>query len=553
MPASLAPLLTTDFPLMPSLIVTDLATGTRKRIQVAKSPFFIGKASENDLILSHESVGPRHCQISLEGAKLEVFDLNSPSGTLLNDRRISSFATLGTGDRLVIGKFQIELLGEAEPFPPFAAAASESSSQAPPDPRPLERPLRQEIFEELQKHPDLVKIDFGQTPQEEIRQKATTVIRNLLKRKRGTVPAESVVEELVREAVGYGPLEEFLEDETVDEIMVNNYNTIYIERQGKIVRTDKAFTDVNQLMNILRRILAPIGRRVDQSSPMVDARLADGSRVNAIIPPLSLIGPIVTIRKFAARPYTAHSLIDRGTLTRNMAVFLQLAVKYRRNIVVSGGTGSGKTTLLNVLSSFIPEDERIITIEDAAELRLRQPHVIPLEAKPPNIEGEGAIPIRKLLINSLRMRPDRILIGECRGGEALDMLQAMNTGHDGSMTTLHANSPRDALNRLETLVLMAGLDLPVRAIREQIASAVHLLIHQARQPDGSRKIFAISEITGREAETIILQDVFRFEKTGIADNGVVLGAHRSCGTIPKFVHELRTRGIPIDLNLFKDV
>ncbi|MBI2195296.1 MAG: Flp pilus assembly complex ATPase component TadA [Planctomycetes bacterium] len=539
---------------MLSLIVTDLATGTRKRIQVSKTPFCIGKAAGNDLILPHESVGARHCQLVVEGDRVQVQDLRVPGGTLLNDRLVETAAPFLAGDRLTVGKFQIERLGDGDaPSPVVPPVPQAPGSSVPPEwTRPVTPRMRQEILDELQKHPDLMKMDFAQTPLEEVRSKATHVIRTLFRRKTGSSAPESLVQELVSEAVGYGPLESLLRDDSVDEIMVNGPSVIYVERQGKIARTDCSFTDEDQLMNILRRILAPIGRRIDQSSPMVDARLPDGSRVNAIIPPLCLIGPVMTIRKFAARPYTIHNLIERGTLTRNMAVFLQLAVRYRRNLLISGGTGSGKTTLLNVFSSFIPEDERIITIEDAAELRLRQPHVIPLEAKPPNIEGQGAIPIRKLLINSLRMRPDRILIGECRGGEALDMLQAMNTGHDGSMTTLHANSARDALNRLETMVLMAGMDLPIRAIRDQIASAIHLLVHQARMPDGSRKIVAVCEITGREGETIVLQDLFRYEKKGLDDDGRVQGDHRALGTVPKFVQDLRARGTPVDLSLFKE-
>ncbi|HUU69347.1 MAG TPA: CpaF family protein, partial [Planctomycetota bacterium] len=303
-------------------------------------------------------------------------------------------------------------------------------------------------------------------------------------------------------------------------------------------------------LTIIRRILAPIGRRVDESSPMVDARLADGSRVNAIIPPLSLTGPTITIRKFAYEPYTIDDMINFGTLSPHMAEFLRLSVEYRKNMVISGGTGSGKTTLLNVVSTFIHADERIITIEDSAELKLPQEHVVSLESKPPNIEGRGEIPIRKLVINSLRMRPNRIIVGECRGGEALDMLQAMNTGHDGSLTTLHANSPRDALARLETMVLMAGMELPARAIRDQVAAAINLIVHTARLSDGKRKVTAVTEVTGMEGDIITLQDVFIFRQTGINTAGDIIGHFETTGAVPKFIHALRQRGIPVDMAMF---
>jgi pilus assembly protein CpaF len=365
------------------------------------------------------------------------------------------------------------------------------------------------------------------------------------------LPAEALVKEVVDEAVGLGPLEDFLADDTVDEIMVNGWARVYVERHGRIELTDKQFTGNEQVLAVIRRILSPIGRRIDESSPMVDGRLADGSRVNAIIAPLSLTGPTITIRKFARTPYTHLDLIRFGSISPPMAEFLKFSVVNRRNIVISGGTGSGKTTLLNILSGFIPATERIVTIEDAAELQLAQEHVVSLESKPASIEGKGEIPIRKLVINALRMRPDRIVVGECRGGEALDMLQAMNTGHDGSLTTLHANSPRDVLARLETMVLMAGLELPSRAIREQIVAAISLIVHGARLPDGSRKITNVSEITGMEGDTIVLQPVFEFKQKGFDEHGKVLGDFRPSGAVPTFVPELRERGIPVDMSLFK--
>jgi pilus assembly protein CpaF len=331
--------------------------------------------------------------------------------------------------------------------------------------------------------------------------------------------------------------------------MVNGPRQVYIERSGKLELTNVVFQNDDHVMRIIDRIIAPIGRRVDESSPMVDARLTDGSRVNAIIPPLSLVGPVITIRKFSASPFTVDDLVRFGTATADMFDFLRACVEARLNIFVSGGTGSGKTTTLNVLSSFIPNDERIVTIEDAAELQLRQEHVVTLESRPPNIEGKGAIPIRELVRNSLRMRPDRIIVGECRSGEALDMLQAMNTGHDGSMSTGHANSPRDMLARLETMVLMAGVDLPVRAIREQVASAVDLIVQQSRLKDGTRKIVNITEVQGMEGDVIVMQDVFVFEQTGVVE-GKIQGRLKATGIRPKFVEKFEVMGIHLPPNLF---
>jgi pilus assembly protein CpaF len=358
-----------------------------------------------------------------------------------------------------------------------------------------------------------------------------------------------MLEQITDEIIGLGPLEPLLRDESITEVMVNGPRQVYIERGGKLELTNVAFQNDDHVMRIIDRIIAPIGRRVDESSPMVDARLVDGSRVNAIIPPISLVGPVLTIRKFAASPLTVDDLIRFGTATPEMFDFLRACVQARLNVFVAGGTGSGKTTMLNVLSSFIPDDERIVTIEDAAELQLRQEHVVTLEARPPNIEGKGAIPIRELVRNSLRMRPDRIIVGECRAGEALDMLQAMNTGHDGSMSTGHANSPRDMLSRLETMVLMAGVDLPLRAIREQIASAVDLIVHQNRLKDGSRKIVSITEVQGMEGDVIVMQDVFIFEQTGV-EEGRILGRLRPTGIRPKFTERFEVMGIHLPPGLF---
>ena len=358
-----------------------------------------------------------------------------------------------------------------------------------------------------------------------------------------------MLEQITDEIIGLGPLEPLLRDESITEVMVNGPRQVYIERSGKLELTNVVFQNDDHVMRIIDRIIAPIGRRVDESSPMVDARLTDGSRVNAIIPPLSLVGPVITIRKFSASPFTIDDLIRFGTATADMFDFLRACVEARLNVFVSGGTGSGKTTTLNVLSSFIPNDERIVTIEDAAELQLRQEHVVTLESRPPNIEGKGAIPIRELVRNALRMRPDRIIVGECRSGEALDMLQAMNTGHDGSMSTGHANSPRDMLSRLETMVLMAGIDLPLRAIREQVASAVDLIVQQSRLKDGTRRIVNITEVQGMEGDVIVMQDVFVFEQTGVVE-GKIQGRLKPTGIRPKFVEKFEVMGINLPPGLF---
>ena len=356
-------------------------------------------------------------------------------------------------------------------------------------------------------------------------------------------------DQISAEILGLGPLQKLLEDDTITEVMVNGPKNIYIEREGKIHRVPLSFESDDHVLRIIDRIVAPLGRRIDEASPYVDARLPDGSRVNAIIPPISLIGPTITIRKFARNPFTLEQMIQLGTITPEAFQFLKACVEARLNIVISGGTGSGKTTFLNVLSQFIPGDERIITIENAAELQLRQEHVVTLESRPPNIEGRGEITIRQLVINSLRMRPDRIIVGEIRDEAALDMLQAMNTGHDGSLTTAHSNSPRDTLTRIETMTLMAGMDMPVRAIREQMASALDLVVHQERMQDGSRKIVRIAEISGMEGEVITMTDVFSFEQTGI-ENGKVIGQLRPTGLRPKAINKIEAAGIHLPPAVF---
>jgi pilus assembly protein CpaF len=357
-------------------------------------------------------------------------------------------------------------------------------------------------------------------------------------------------ESIAADILGFGPLEILLNDTEISEIMVNGPRNIYIERKGKLTKSDVIFNNDEHVMRVIDRIISPLGRRCDESSPMVDARLPDGSRVNAVIRPISLVGPCLSIRKFKKEGITVEDMIRFGSLTREMAEFLSASVRARLNIVVSGGTGSGKTTTLNALSSFIPEDERIITVENAAELQLRQDHVVTLESRPPNVEGKGEISIRDLVINCLRMRPERIVVGECRGGEALEMLQAMNTGHDGSMTTLHANTPRDAISRIETMVLMAGMDLPVRAIREQIAAAVNVIVQQSRLKDGSRKITNITEVQGMEGDVVVLQDVFLFEQTGLDERGKIIGQLRPTGIRPKFVEAFESQNIYLPPNIF---
>lgn len=356
-------------------------------------------------------------------------------------------------------------------------------------------------------------------------------------------------EQIAAEILGLGPLQPLLEDESITEIMVNGAKNIYIERKGKIHRVPVTFENNEHVMRIIDRIVAPLGRRIDEASPYVDARLQDGSRVNAVIPPISLVGPVLTIRKFAKNPITVDQLVQFGSISAEALQFMKACVEARLNIVISGGTGSGKTTLLNILSGYIPNDERIVTIENAAELQLRQEHVVTLESRPPNIEGRGEITIRHLVMNSLRMRPDRIIVGEIRDEAALDMLQAMNTGHDGSMTTLHSNGPRDTLSRLETMTLMAGMDLPSRAIREQVSSAIDLVVHQDRMRDGTRKVVNITEVSGMEGDVITMTDIFVFEQSGI-ENGKIIGRLRPTGLRPKFMDQIEAAGIHLPPSIF---
>lgn len=367
------------------------------------------------------------------------------------------------------------------------------------------------------------------------------------------VDRDMVKKELFDDIMGYGPIQPLIDSDAYSEIMVNGYDHVYVESKGKLVLTDIKFKDNEHLMQIIDRIVSKVGRHVDESSPMCDARLLDGSRVNVIIPPLSLVGPILTIRKFGKTPITAENLIAWGSVSRKMLEFLEAAVRGKLNIIVSGGTGSGKTTLLNVLSSYIPSDERIITIEDSAEVQLHQEHVLTLESRPANMEGKGRISIRDLVVNALRMRPDRIIVGEVRSEETLDMLQAMNTGHDGSLTTIHANSPRDSISRIETMVMMSGSELPSKAIRDQVASAINLIVQQARLRDGSRKITSVSEIVGMEGDVIRMQDIFTYETDGEMDaNGKFKGEFKATGIVPKCVEKIRENGVMVSNEWFND-
>lgn len=421
----------------------------------------------------------------------------------------------------------------------------------------LKRRIHNRLIEELNlKRLDLKTFsDLKKT--KALRGKAEMLVTNLLTEEAGSFVASQearnkLINEILDEALGFGPLEDLLANPEITDIMVNNKDEIYVERHGKLELTNKKFISNDQVRTIIERIIAPIGRRIDESVPMVDARLPDGSRVNAIIPPLSLTGPTLTIRKFRKERYKIDELIELKALSQSMADFIRACVLSRKNMIVSGGTGSGKTTVLNVLSEFIPSTERIVTIEDAAELKLHQEHWVRLESRPANIEGKGAITIRDLFRNTLRMRPDRIIVGECRGIETLDMLQAMNTGHDGSMTTIHANSTHDVLTRLDSMILMSGVELPIRAIREMIASAVDLIVHTARLSDGSRKVLQITEITGMRDELHInLQDIFVFKQTGLDNQGRVLGDFQSTGVIPSFMDDIKVRGIQLSENIFK--
>jgi pilus assembly protein CpaF len=509
-----------------------------RTIEVCKAPFLIGRSPEVDLILAESTVSRRHAQIIVFNGKYFLEDLNSTVGIKINDLPVSK-SELRDRDRISIGPFNLTFANQME---------DPSIEESEKEIYALKKEFHRELFNQI----DLKKISLDSPSGDDLKRRTRTALEAIIQKNQKRIPKtismDQFLKELLDEILGLGPIEPFLADPEITEVMVNGSSQIYVEKKGKLILTGKRFMGDELVRTAIERIVHPLGRRIDESSPMVDARLRDGSRVNAIIPPLSLNGPTITIRKFPASQIGVDQLIENQSLTRKMSEFMTFCVANRMNILISGGTGSGKTTLLNVLSGFIPAGERIVTIEDAAELRLAQPHVISLETRPANMEGKGLVTIRDLVRNSLRMRPDRIVIGECRGGEAFDLLSAMNTGHDGSLSTIHANSPRDALSRLETLVLMAGMDLPARAIRQQIASAIQLIVQQSRFSDGSRKITHIVELTGMEGETFTLQEVYRYKREGWNEEGKVKGRFEASGLIPQFCSRLRNEGhaIPSD-------
>jgi pilus assembly protein CpaF len=537
-------------------------------------PIAIGRHPTCEIQLESDRVSRRHALVWVDGPRMRLED-RSTNGTRAGGRTlIGESAVFPIATPIEVDQFSLTF----DPIPPsrtrlqsrpttptVAAKAAPSAAASARDTSPkvivdldgargdgapaeCDVALRREIHKALLEHLDLATIDASMLDDGSLRPKVIAALRRIVARLASRLPAgidtDRLVGDLTDEAVGLGPLEGLLADPTVHEIMVVDANTVFVERGGRLVRSSARFTDDERVRNVIDRIVTPLGRRIDESSPLVDARLRDGSRVNAVIRPLALKGACITIRKFARAPMTMDRLVELGALDAAMARFLGRAVRGRKNVVVSGGTGSGKTTLLNVLSADIPESERIVTIEDAAELKLAQTHVVSLETRPANVEGRGECTIRDLVRNALRMRPDRIVVGECRGAEALDMLQAMNTGHDGSLTTTHANSPREAVARLETLVLMAGLDLPLRAVREQIAGAVHLVIQQSRLSDGSRKITSIAELAGvGDDGDVRIRPIFEFVRTGTGPDGRVLGSFRATGYLPSFLGDFIVRGL----------
>ena len=578
-----------------AIVVTAVSAKAEQTLGAAGRPqtFFkeevsIGRSASNDLVLASPDVSSKHAKFvqrndSSGRPALFIVDLGSSNGTFIEEQRLQpkDERELKGKERIVLGSFLLTAsILDAEATGMFQATKAPKSKDAPkaaankPDqenksapPRTVKGRGRSALYEKelevkrlvhdkLIERLDLRRKDIVALTDDDLRNRAKTVVEQIILDFRWEIPVEldrdKLIKQVLDEALGLGSLEELLSDEEVSEIMVNSYDMIYAERKGKLTLTDLRFSSERAVLGAIERILAPIGRRIDESSPLVDARLKDGSRVNAVIRPLALRGPCITIRKFSRTPLQMSDLVKFNAVSKGMADFLGIAVETRQNIVISGGTGSGKTTLLNVISSFIPNEQRVITVEDAAELQLPQEHVVCFETRPPNLEGKGAITIRDLVKNALRMRPDRIVVGECRGAETLDMLQAMNTGHDGSMTTGHANTPADMLRRLETMVLMAGLDLPVRAIREQIASAVNIIIQQSRFSCGTRKVTAITEVAGMDYDegTVVLQDVFVFKQEGFGADGKIKGYHQATGYIPKFFRSLQERGIPVNAKLF---
>ncbi|MDA3798939.1 MAG: ATPase, T2SS/T4P/T4SS family [Kiritimatiellae bacterium] len=562
----------------------------QNKFELEHGTYTIGRDASCMIRLNHPDVDARHAMLSIQEDNYWLEDFATKNGTYVNNTRINSGIHIEPNNKISIGPFTLALKvstpvsqveqsvsieSERIPVPEkkfdYVAPLPEApkSTQPPPLPKQedikkptisdedlaLEKAIKKQIHDELVERLDIKRLSTSKINKDELTKRAKETIGKIINDIKHKLPKdidpEVLRQDIFNEALGLGPLEEFLIDPEITEIMVNGPTKIFVEKKGKLLLSGKTFMNEDSVLSIIERIVAPIGRRVDESQPYVDARLADGSRVNAVIPPLSLTGPCITIRKFSETPFSSDDLIRFNTWNQDMVDFMRICILLRKNIIVAGGTGSGKTTLLNVLSNYIPGTERILTIEDAAELKLDQEHLVRLEARSANIEGKGSITIRDLVRNALRMRPDRIIVGECRGGEALDMLQAMNTGHDGSLTTVHANSPRDALSRLETMVLMAGMDLPLKVIREQVSSAVDIIIQETRFSDGTRKIVNISEIVGQEGEQITMQDIFVYEQTGIDEEGRVLGEFKPTGSVPTFMEELKTRGLSLRIEMFK--
>ena len=561
------------------MVLTTLFGGARETRELTDGTYIVGRAESCRIRFDAPEVSERHAILTVRDGKAVLEDLHSSNGTLVNGEAIDGAVVLDSGMVVQVGSAMMRVseeeredrsendMGDAGGVGDESASRVSHAALVPRDESPvvvsdplrdLRRNVQTQIQHELLKRMDMKKLTVEGVDREGLEDKAREKIRGIIDEvvSNGRLPEGidpvRLEDDVFNEAMRLGPLEDLLADDSVTEIMVNGPEKVYVERKGKLQLSDCQFTDDASVLAAIERIVAPLGRRIDESQPYVDARLADGSRVNAIIAPLALSGPTITIRKFAKKALSPEDFIRFGTWTADAAAFMDICVKLRKNIIVAGGTGSGKTTLLNLLSGYIPETERIVTVEDAAELRLQQPHVVRLEARPPNIEGKGAVTIRDLVKNCLRMRPDRIIVGECRGGEALDMLQAMNTGHDGSLTTVHANSPRDVISRLETMVLMSGMELPSRAIREQIQSAVDIIIHESRMADGSRKVTAITEVTGMEGNQIVMQDIFTFVQTGVGADGRILGEMKPTGAIPTWLDQAKARGIDIDMRMFQD-
>ena len=559
------------------MILTTLIGGNRESRPLVDGTYMIGRNPTCPIHLDFPDVSERHAILTLRNGRAVIEDLHSANGTYVNGEQIDGAVQLDGSMIVQVGESMMRVCDEGDwvasngetaevptgdaaetaAVPAVDAALDDDEAPPPPDPmRELRRSVQEQIQRELLKRMDMKRLTMQGVDREGLEDTAREKIRQIIDEvvANGRLPEGidpvRLEDDVFNEAMRLGPLEDLLADDSVTEIMVNGPSKVYVERGGKLELSDCQFTDDSSVLAVIERIIAPLGRRCDESQPYVDARLADGSRVNAIIAPLALSGPTITIRKFSKKALTPDDFIRFGTWTHNAAEFMKLCVLLRKNVIVAGGTGSGKTTLLNLLSGYIPHSERIVTVEDAAELRLQQPHVVRLEARPPNIEGKGAVPIRDLVKNCLRMRPDRIIVGECRGGEALDMLQAMNTGHDGSLTTVHANSPRDVISRLETMVLMSGMELPSRAIREQIASAVDVIIHESRMSDGSRKVTAITEVTGLEGNQIVMQDIFAFKQRGVGPDGKIIGEFKPTGAMPTWYDQLAGRGIKCDPKMF---